>query len=213
MDEVKDTNPVPTEPTEPEKTKPTPEQAMTPTDETAPQGGTILTPPAEPVPTPETAPESYDFTGSLPEGYSLDETTAQGFGSVCREMNLTNEQANTMAKFGFDFIGQIQAAQEAQALQQSKDWAMQTRTELGANFEKTVSLAGAGIERLEREIPELRSILNENGLGNRLPIVKLFARIGEMVSEDQGGTLSNRSNMEATGYQALYPNTDFKQYE
>lgn len=213
MDEVKDTNPVPTEPTEPEKTEPTPEQAMTPTDETAPQGGTILTSPAEPVPTPEKAPESYDFTGSLPEGYSLDETTAQGFGSVCREMNLTNEQANTMAKFGFDFIGQIQAAQEAQALQQSKDWAMQTRTELGANFEKTVSLAGAGIERLEREIPELRSILNENGLGNRLPIVKLFARIGEMVSEDQGGTLSNRSNMEATGYQALYPNTDFKRYE
>lgn len=213
MDEVKDTNPVPTEPTEPEKTEPTPEQAMTPTDEAAPQGGTILTPPAEPVPTPEKAPEAYDFTGSLPEGYSLDETTAQGFGNVCREMNLTNEQANTMAKFGFDFIGQIQAAQEAQALQQSKDWATQTRTELGANFEKTVSLAGAGIERLEREIPELRSILNENGLGNRLPIVKLFARIGEMVSEDQGGTLSNRSNMEATGYQALYPNTDFKRYE
>ena len=190
MDEVKDTNPVPTDST-------APEQTTTP----------------EPVPTPEKAPEAYDFTGSLPEGYSLDETTAQGFGNVCREMNLTNEQANTMAKFGFDFIGQIQAAQEAQALQQSKDWATQTRTELGANFEKTVSLAGAGIERLEREIPELRSILNENGLGNRLPIVKLFARIGEMVSEDQGGTLSNRSNMEATGYQALYPNTDFKRYE
>lgn len=212
MDEVKDTNPVLTDSTAPEQTT-TPEPVPTPTDEAAPQGGTILTPPAEPVPTPEKAPEAYDFTGSLPEGYSLDETTAQGFGNVCREMNLTNEQANTMAKFGFDFIGQIQAAQEAQALQQSKDWATQTRTELGANFEKTVSLAGAGIERLEREIPELRSILNENGLGNRLPIVKLFARIGEMVSEDQGGTLSNRSNMEATGYQALYPNTDFKRYE
>lgn len=212
MDEVKDTNPVPTDSTATEQTT-TPEPVPTPTDEAAPQGGTILTPPAEPVPTPEKAPEAYDFTGSLPEGYSLDETTAQGFGNVCREMNLTNEQANTMAKFGFDFIGQIQAAQEAQALQQSKDWATQTRTELGANFEKTVSLAGAGIERLEREIPELRSILNENGLGNRLPIVKLFARIGEMVSEDQGGTLSNRSNMEATGYQALYPNTDFKRYE
>lgn len=212
MDEVKDTNPVPTDSTAPEQTT-TPEPVPTPTDEAAPQGGTILTPPAEPVPTPEKAPEAYDFTGSLPEGYSLDETTAQGFGNVCREMNLTNEQANTMAKFGFDFIGQIQAAQEAQALQQSKDWATQTRTELRANFEKTVSLAGAGIERLEREIPELRSILNENGLGNRLPIVKLFARIGEMVSEDQGGTLSNRSNMEATGYQALYPNTDFKRYE
>ena len=212
MDEVKDTNPVLTDSTAPEQTT-TPEPVPTPTDEAAPQGSTILTPPAEPVPTPEKAPEAYDFTGSLPEGYSLDETTAQGFGNVCREMNLTNEQANTMAKFGFDFIGQIQAAQEAQALQQSKDWATQTRTELGANFEKTVSLAGAGIERLEREIPELRSILNENGLGNRLPIVKLFARIGEMVSEDQGGTLSNRSNMEATGYQALYPNTDFKRYE
>lgn len=212
MDEVKDTNPVPTDSTAPGQTT-TPEPVPTPTDEAAPQGGTILTPPAEPVPTPERAPEAYDFTGSLPEGYSLDEPTAQGFGNVCREMNLTNEQANTMAKFGFDFIGQIQAAQEAQALQQSKDWATQTRTELGANFEKTVSLAGAGIERLEREIPELRSILNENGLGNRLPIVKLFARIGEMVSEDQGGTLSNRSNMEATGYQALYPNTDFKRYE
>lgn len=212
MDEVKDTNPVPTDSTAPEQT-PAPEPAPTPTDEAAPQGGTILTPPAEPAPTPEKDPESYDFTGSLPEGYSLDETTAQSFGNVCREMNLTNEQANTMAKFGFDFIGQIQAAQEAQALQQSKDWATQTRTELGANFEKTVSLAGAGIERLEGEIPELRSILNENGLGNRLPIVKLFARIGEMVSEDQGGTLSNRSNLEATGYQALYPNTDFKRYE
>ena len=211
MDEVKDTNPVPTEPTEPEKTDPTPEPAPTPTDEAAPQGGTILTPPPEK--DAPTAPETYDFTGSLPEGYRLDETTAQGFGNVCREMNLTNEQANTMAKFGFDFIGQIQAAQEAQALQQSKDWATQTRTELGASFDKTVSLAGVAIERLEKEIPELRSVLNENGLGNRLPIVKLFARIGEMVSEDQGGTLSNRSNMEATGYQALYPNTDFKRYE
>lgn len=212
MDEVKDTNPVPTDPTAPEQTL-TPEPAPTPTDEAAPQGGTILTPPAEPAPTPEKAPEAYDFTGSLPEGYSLDETTAQGFGNVCREMNLTNEQANTMAKFGFDFVSQIQAAQEQQEAQQSEVWATQTRTELGANFEKTVSLAGAGIERLEREIPELRSILNENGLGNRLPIVKMFARIGEMVSEDQGGTLSNRSNMEATGYQALYPNTDFKRYE
>lgn len=52
MDEVKDTNPVPTDSTAPEQTT-TPEPVPTPTDEAAPQGGTILTPPAEPVPTPE----------------------------------------------------------------------------------------------------------------------------------------------------------------
>lgn len=44
---------------------------------------------------------NYDFTGSLPEGYELDENTSNAFGDICRGMNLNNDQANQLAAYGF----------------------------------------------------------------------------------------------------------------
>ena len=69
---------------------------------------------------PQGAPEVYDFTSALPEGETLDEAISQKFGEICKGMNLTNEQANQMAAYGFEYgkglIQQMNDMREAQYL-------------------------------------------------------------------------------------------------
>lgn len=151
------------------------------------------------------APESYDFKSSLPEGAELDETTAKEFGDICRGMKLTNDQANELAKYGYNYAQNIAQAMEDARTQQVEQWGEAAKKELGTSFDSTVSLCGQGIEAIEKEVPGIRQALNETGAGNRIEVIRALAMLGKMVQEDRGpgGTPSvgKTDNM--------YPNTDW----
>lgn len=157
---------------------------------------------------PQGAPETYDFTSALPEGETLDEAISQKFGEICKGMNLTNEQANQMAAYGFEYgkglIQQMNDMREAQY----DEWQEETRKELGADFEKTMNEYGAGLQHLEKTCPGIRKLLSETGVGDRIEIVRAFSELGRLVSEDGGVGGGNAKG----GKTPMYPNTNFDNY-
>lgn len=159
-------------------------------------------------PNPQGAPEAYDFTSALPEGETLDEAISQKFGEICKGMNLTNEQANQMAAYGFEYgKGLIQQMNDMREAQYDK-WQEETRKELGADFEKTMNEYGAGLQHLEKTSPGIRKLLRETGVGDRIEIVRAISELGRLVSEDGGVGGGNAKG----GKTPMYPNTNFENY-
>ena len=132
------------------------------------------------------APESYDFKGTIPEGVEVDEALTKGFSDIARGMNLTNEQANQMAAFGFQYGQQIADAVRNQYNAEVTRWGEEAKQQLGADFEKVMSTAGAGLEAVEKVVPNIRQALNETGAGNRIEVIRAMEMLGQLVQADPG---------------------------
>lgn len=132
-------------------------------------------------------PTVYDFSTAF-EGGEVDQTIADEFSKMMNGVGATQEQAVELAKFGNKYATDIVSAYETQkqeALKAQYDgYADNAREVLGNKFDATVSQAAAGVEAVEKTIPNIREILAENGLGNRVEVIQLFAHIAGMASED-----------------------------
>ena len=155
-------------------------------------------------------PETYDLASIIPEWFELDQTRMDSFTELAKESGLSQENASKLAAYG------IQLMQEsAQAVQQEfsarvNTWGEQAKTELGAEFNNTVRLAASGIEVMEKQIPELRTMLNETGAGNHPVMIKAMAMIGKLVAEENGSKLLG--GQPQAGNTSIYSNTNFKKY-
>lgn len=156
------------------------------------------------------APEAYDFSQSLPDGATLDETVSREFGDICRGMNLTNEQANQMAQYGYQFANKVMEQKEAQRAETIKSWGDDARRQLGNTFDSTMAECGAGVQFIERSVPNIRQILNKTGAGNRIEFIRVFSALGRAISEDHGTTAGSGSHAKNDN---PYPNTDFSKYK
>ena len=142
-------------------------------------------------------PTVYDFTQAF-EGGEVDQSIADEFSKMLNGVGATQEQAVELAKFGSKYAADLVSAYETQKQQaldeQYKGYAETAKETLGVKFDETVSQAAAGVEAVEKTIPNIREILAENGLGNRLEVIQLFAHIANMAGEDnnagngQGGS-------------------------
>lgn len=141
-------------------------------------------PPAEPI--------VYDFTKAFESG-EVDQTIASEFSKLLNGVGATQEQAVEMAKFGEKYATDLVTAYETKRqealVEQYESYRENAQQVLGNKFDETVVKAGAGVEVVEKSIPNIREILAENGLGNRVELIQLFATIAGMASED-----SNTSN-------------------
>lgn len=154
------------------------------------------------------APDVYDFSALVPEGMEYDQQAAQEYGAIARECGLTQEQASKIASYGMQFMQNgVQAAMQQIVATQQK-WGEDAKRQLGADFDKTVSRAAVGINRLSQNIPGIREVLNETGAGNRIEMIQLMAAIGDLLGEDNGHGVPGYG-----GEKSLYPNTNFGQYK
>lgn len=139
-------------------------------------------------------PTVYDFSTAF-DGGEVDQTIADEFSKILNGVGATQEQAVELAKFGSKYAADLVSAYETQkqeALKAQYDGYAETAKEtLGVKFDETVSQAAAGVEAVETTIPNIREILAENGLGNRLEVIQLFAHIANMAGEDNNA--GNRS--------------------
>lgn len=139
-----------------------------------------------------TEPIVYDFTKAFESG-EVDQTIAGEFSKLLNGVGATQEQAVEMAKFGEKYATDLVTAYETKRqealVEQYESYRENAQQVLGNKFDETVAKAGAGVEVVEKSIPNIREILAENGLGNRVELIQLFATIAGMASED-----SNTSN-------------------
>lgn len=155
-------------------------------------------------------PTVYDFSTAF-DGGEVDQTIADEFSKMLNGVGATQEQALEMAKFGNQYATNLVTAYENQKQEalnaQYKGYADNAREVLGAKFDTTVSQAAAGVEAVEKTIPNIREILAENGLGNRVEVIQLFAHIAGMASEDNNagnGSPANKITTEKDLADAIY---------
>lgn len=154
------------------------------------------------------APDAYDFSSIVPDGMEYDQQAAEDFGNICRECGLTQEQASKMAAYGMQFAqGGVNAAMQ-QLVQQKISWGEDAKKQLGAGFDKAVSQAAVGINKLSEKIPGFRQMLNETGAGNRIEMIQFMAAVGNLFGEDGGHGTPGYD-----GQKTIYPNTNFGQYK
>jgi len=155
---------------------------------------------------PAGAPEKYEF--KAPEGTTFDPVLLGEFESVARDLNMTNEAAQKLVEtMGPKVTAQVVAAQQAQFQQMNNGWIEATKTDKEFGGDKlTENLAVAKKALDATATPELRTLLNETGLGNHPEVIRHFLKIGKALSEDgfvPGGTAPNSGKSAAA---VLYPN-------
>lgn len=176
---------------------------QTPRGKSNPSGGTLLSGAGKAT----GAPDTYDFTASIPDGMELDQDTADSFGELARGMNLTNDQANELAKFGYEWAGKVGEAYQKAQQEEADANAAAAMKELGKDFAPTVARAGVLMNYLERQIPGIRDSFAGSAVFSSLPMLKAFALLGDLISED-GGIKTNTAA--ATKEDNPYPNTDWE---
>lgn len=129
---------------------------------------------------PAGAPESYEF--QQPEGMTLDGTVLEQFSAAAKELDLPQDKAQLM----LDKMAPVLAQRQAEQIQAARaEWADTSRADKEFGGDKlSESLATAKKAMDAFATPELRTLLNESGLGNHPEVIRLFYRTGKAMSED-----------------------------
>lgn len=127
------------------------------------------------------APESYEF--KAPEGKEFSPEVLGAFSEAAKELGLTQEAAQAM----LDKIAPAFAERQTQAVEAARaQWATDSRSDKefgGDKLDENLATAKKAFETFGT--PELRTLLNESGLGNHPEIIRAFYRAGKAISEDR----------------------------
>lgn len=133
---------------------------------------------------PAGAPEKYEF--KAPEGVQLDAELMGEFEGIARELDLPQDKAQLVVDKLAPKVAERMVAQQAQVVQQARtEWADSARAdkEFGGD-QLPANLAMAHKAMTTFGTPELRTLLDESGLGNHPEVIRAFYRAGKAISED-----------------------------
>ena len=134
------------------------------------------------------APEQYEF--SAPEGQQFDPDVISQFSEVAKELDLPQEAAQKVLD---KMAPALQARQQAAMEQARTEWAESTKSDKEFGGDKLTESLVAGKRALDTfGSPELKTLLNETGLGNHPEVIRFFVRAGKTISEDTFVHGSNR---------------------
>lgn len=130
-------------------------------------------------------PDDGRYSLTMPEGIEVDQELVEALGPDFHEMGLTNRQAQQLADRFIEIQGRRgKAASEAWA-GRVQGWAEEARRDReigGAKWGGTVGSAQRALSRLGT--PALREYLNTSGGGNHPEMIRIFAKVGSMIQED-----------------------------
>lgn len=133
---------------------------------------------------PAGAPEAYeDF--KTPEDIKLDPELAGELKALAKEFNLPQEQAQKVADLGAKLAQKMQANQAEVLKAAREEWASNARADKeygGDAFDANMATAKKAVDQFVS--PELKTMLNETGLGNHPELIRTFVKIGKAIKED-----------------------------
>lgn len=157
----------------------------------------------------EGAPDQYEEF-KAPEGQQFDPEVLTNFKEIAKDLNLSQEAAQKM----LDKMGPVVAQRQAQQVEALRNqWADQSTADKEFGGEKLNENLGVARKALDTfGSPELKSLLNESGLGNHPEFIRLLYRAGKAISEDNfvGGNKSTgkaQPTSQADYAASLYPSS------
>lgn len=128
----------------------------------------------------EGAPEAYDFTA--PEGVELDDQSVAAFADVAKELNLSQESAQKI----LEKVSPVMAQRQAAAFENVKtEWATASKGDAefgGDKLPENLAVAKSAMDKFAT--PELKTLLEESGMGNHPEVIRLMYRVGKAISQD-----------------------------
>lgn len=129
---------------------------------------------------PEGAPEQYEF--KAPEGQEFDPAVIDQFSEIAKELNLPQDAAQKI----LDKMGPTIATRQAEAIEAARtEWANASQTDKefgGEKLTENLSVAKKALDSFGT--PELRTLLNQSGLGNHPEVIRFMYRAGKAISDD-----------------------------
>jgi len=119
-----------------------------------------------------------------PDGYDFgdDEGVLDDFREFAHQTGLSQDQAENI----LNLFGDIQEEEKTQRVKEIEDLALDTKINLqkewGNKYEGKIDMATRAFAQFSS--PELKSIMNETGLGNHPEMIRAFSKIGEILGED-----------------------------
>jgi hypothetical protein len=134
---------------------------------------------------------------TIPEGFAVDEKVFGEFKGMAKELGMTSEAASKIVAWQLQREQSSIKADEAGRQQQQAEWLKQIKTDPefgGTRYEHTVHDAKAAL--LKFGGPAAAAVFLELGIDNHPELVKVFARIGAAIKEDNS-SLSGRTTTTA----------------
>lgn len=153
------------------------------------------------------APQEYaEF--KMPEGIKLDETAETDFKALAKELDLNQDKAQRLVDLAADM-----RKRDAEAiLNVRQEWLDQSKADKGFGGDKlneNLAIAKRGLEAYGS--PELKSFLDQSGLGNHPEIIRLLVNAGKSVAEDKVIPAGRPAPPNSTLAQRLYGNPTAKE--
>ena len=156
-----------------------PQQPPTEVDET-PKAAEPVT---DDIPKPKDAPgapSEYEF--KPPEGQPIEESVLDAFKTSARELNLTNDGAQSILD---SVLPKIQEAAQENLVRIRGEWQEMSKADSeigGDSFPANVAIANTALDKFCS--PEMKSLLIESGFADHPEFVRSYYRIGKAISED-----------------------------
>jgi len=128
----------------------------------------------------EESPAQYEF--KVPDGVQVDEAVITGFTEVAKELKLAPLAAQTILE---KMAPALQARQQEVLQKARNDWSEAAKADQeygGEKLNENLAVAKKAMDAFGS--PELRTLLNESGLGNHPELIRAFYRAGKAISED-----------------------------
>ena len=143
-----------------------------------------------------------------PEGFEeIDSSALEVFVPLAKQLNLSKDQAQQLVNVHADLMYKAGEYLENETDTMYKEWANESMkdTEIGgAKLQQNVAFAKTALDTFGNT--ELKDILKVSGLGNNVEVIRMFAKIGEAVSNDrfiQGKSTDDQPKSHAD---ILFPN-------
>lgn len=137
----------------------------------------------------DTVPDDGKYTLVMPDGVEVDQELLDAMGSDFKELGLTTRQAQQLADKFIETQSRRGAAQAENWANRVQGWADEARRDRdigGHKWQGTVSSAQRALSTLGT--PGLREYLNASGGGNHPELIRIFAKVGSMIREDNPPT-------------------------
>lgn len=134
---------------------------------------------------------------SLPDGAAVDEKEMASYKNLAKELNLTPESAQAI----LDFEAKRLSAGAAAA---ATAWQEQVKQEHGDKLPIVMATCARAINQFGGD--ELRTLLDQTGLGNHPILVRAFYQAGSLLKEDKQAGSNGTAKADVTFAQALYGN-------
>lgn len=132
----------------------------------------------------KTAPVDYKLT--VPDGSLLGQPDIERITAEAKAKGLSNEAAQGIVAKENEVVNRYHEIQMANVAEARATWLKDAKADKeigGENFTKSVELAHRVLEKVST--PAFKDMLNATGFGDHPEVVRVFARLGKMMADDE----------------------------